>query len=45
LSEAETAEALGIAPGTVKSRLHRALHRLRQVIEADYPGLRDVFAE
>jgi hypothetical protein len=26
LSEAETREALGIAPGTVKSRLHRAVN-------------------
>lgn len=29
LSEAETADALHCAPGTVKSRLHRALRRLR----------------
>lgn len=28
LSELETAQALGIRPGTVKSRLHRALRRL-----------------
>lgn len=32
LSEAEMAEALGIARGTVKSRLSRALSRLREVI-------------
>jgi RNA polymerase sigma-70 factor (ECF subfamily) len=32
LSEAETAQALGCAPGTVKSRLHRALTRLRSVL-------------
>ena len=30
LSEAETAAAIGCAPGTVKSRLSRALQRLRQ---------------
>ena len=29
MSEAETAKALGVAPGTVKSRLSRALARLR----------------
>jgi RNA polymerase sigma-70 factor (ECF subfamily) len=34
LSEEETAEALGIARGTVKSRLSRALARLREQIEA-----------
>jgi RNA polymerase sigma factor (sigma-70 family) len=32
LSEAETAEALGIPRGTVKSRLSRALDRLRVVV-------------
>jgi RNA polymerase sigma-70 factor (ECF subfamily) len=34
LSEEETAEALGIARGTVKSRLSRALARLREQMEA-----------
>jgi RNA polymerase sigma-70 factor (ECF subfamily) len=34
LSEAETAEALGMPRGTVKSRLSRALNRLREQIEA-----------
>ncbi len=35
LSEAETATALGIRPGTVKSRLSRALGRLRRELEAE----------
>lgn len=43
MSEAETADTLDIAPGTVKSRLHRALKQLRGVIERDFPGLADVF--
>jgi RNA polymerase sigma-70 factor (ECF subfamily) len=39
-SVSETAEILQVADGTVKSRLHRALGRLKAVIERDYPGLR-----
>ena len=39
LSTQETAEVLGVAPGTVKSRLSRALERLRGVIEAEFPLL------
>lgn len=39
LPEAEVAAALGIPIGTVKSRLHRTLARLRQIIQADYPDL------
>lgn len=35
LSEAEMAEALKCRPGTVKSRLSRALGRLRGVLVAD----------
>lgn len=35
LSEAETAEALGVARGTVKSRLSRALARLREQMEVE----------
>jgi len=40
LSEADMARAIGKAPGTVKSRLHRAGRRLRAVIEKEYPHLR-----
>ena len=35
LPMAEVAEALGVAPGTVGSRLHRALRALRAALEAD----------
>lgn len=45
MSEAETAEALAVAAGTVKSRTHRALGRLREVIEKDFPALRESFVE
>lgn len=37
----ETAAVLQVAPGTVKSRLHRAMDRLRQVVERDFPVLRE----
>lgn len=39
LTVAETAAASKVAPGTVKSRLHRALERLREVVQRDYPWL------
>lgn len=39
LSVDETAEALHVAAGTVKSRLHRALKRLRDRVERDFPAL------
>lgn len=35
LSVADTAETLGMAEGTVKATLHRALRRLRDALEAD----------
>ena len=41
LSEAESAETLGVAPGTVKSRLSRALAELQRVAERDFPQLRE----
>ncbi len=34
LSEAETAQVLGVRPGTVKSRLSRALGRLREEVDS-----------
>ena len=37
VSENETAEILGVPSGTVKSRLHRALARLRAVLETETP--------
>jgi len=43
LSVDETAEALEVAPGTVKSRLHRALHRLRQLIDREHPELKELW--
>jgi RNA polymerase sigma-70 factor (ECF subfamily) len=42
MSEAEMAETLDIAPGTVKSRLHRALKQLRGVIEKDFSELKEL---
>jgi RNA polymerase sigma-70 factor, ECF subfamily len=41
LSTDEVAQALDVPAGTVKSRLHRASDRLRQVIEQRYPGLKE----
>ena len=42
LSEAETAVALNVPSGTVKSRLHRALQQLKVVIELDFVELKEV---
>ncbi len=39
LSEAEMADVLDVAPGTVKSRLSRARARLRETIEQSHPWL------
>lgn len=40
MSEAETAVSLDIAPGTVKSRTHRTLKQLREVVEKEFPELK-----
>ena len=37
LSVGEVAEATGVAAGTVKSRLHRSLKRLRDILEREVP--------
>jgi RNA polymerase sigma-70 factor (ECF subfamily) len=42
MSVEETAEALEVAPGTVKSRLHRAIERLRQLIDTDDPEVKEL---
>jgi RNA polymerase sigma-70 factor (ECF subfamily) len=41
LSEAEAASTLEMPPGTVKSRTHRALARLRELVTREYPSLRE----
>jgi RNA polymerase sigma-70 factor (ECF subfamily) len=42
LPEAEVAAALNIPRGTVKSRLHRTLAKLREIIQRDYPDLSEL---
>lgn len=44
MPEAEMALMLNIAPGTVKSRLHRAIKALREMIARYYPDLQPGFA-
>jgi RNA polymerase sigma factor (sigma-70 family) len=39
LGEAEMAQALNVAPGTVKSRLHRARKALEAVLKDEFPSL------
>lgn len=43
LSTAEAAQALDVAEGTVKSRLNRAIGRLRDAIKSDFPTLSEGF--
>jgi RNA polymerase sigma-70 factor (ECF subfamily) len=42
LPEQEVAQALNIPQGTVKSRLHRTLARLREIIRKDFPDLAEM---
>jgi RNA polymerase sigma-70 factor (ECF subfamily) len=44
LSENEIVETLHVPAGTVKSRLHRALAKLRGIVERDYPELKEIVA-
>jgi RNA polymerase sigma-70 factor (ECF subfamily) len=39
LAYADIARMLGVAEGTVKSRMHRAVRNLRRSLQADFPGL------
>ncbi len=41
MSVEETAEIVEVASGTIKSRLNRAINRLRKVIEADFQDLKE----
>lgn len=45
LGEADVAEALGIKRGTVKSRKHNALGRLRALVEREFPELQHAVLE
>jgi RNA polymerase sigma-70 factor (ECF subfamily) len=42
LSVEETAQALEMAEGTVKSQTHRALEKLQDLIRAEFPELEEV---
>jgi len=45
LNEAEIAEAMGVKRGTVKWRKHRALERLRTIVEREFPELGEAVLE
>ena len=41
MSESEMVDMLNVSAGTVKSRLHRALSKLHEIIERDFPELKE----
>ena len=43
MPELEMATTLNVAQGTIKSRLSRALGRLRDVVQREFPGLKEEF--
>lgn len=45
LPEAEVAQSLNVPLGTVKSRLHRTLARLRDIIRREFPELEPVVSD
>ena len=45
MSEQDVAAALNIPLGTVKSRLHRTLARLREIITREFSDLQDLVVE
>jgi RNA polymerase sigma-70 factor (ECF subfamily) len=45
LPEVEVAHSLNIPQGTVKSRLHRTLAKLREIIRSDFPDLVELTLE
>ncbi len=42
LPETEVAQTLQLPQGTVKSRLHRTLAKLREIIRQDFPDLQEL---
>lgn len=42
MSESEMVDVLNVPAGTVKSRLHRALTKLRGIVEREYPELKEI---
>ncbi len=45
LPEAEVADTLNVPIGTVKSRMHRTLARLREIIRSEFPDLEPIVSK